>query len=349
MAGPTPRVAAARTAVAGLDLAPGTPVVVACSGGPDSLALAAAVAHVAPRRGWLPRAVVVDHSLRPGSADSAAAAARACRELGLAAEVRTVRVAGGGRGTGAGGPEAAARQVRYRALEAAADAAGPDAVVLLGHTMDDQAETVLLGLARGSGARSLAGMAPVSGRYRRPFLRLRRADTLGVCVDLGLAYQSDPSNSLDGDWTRADGGPLRRAAVRHTVMPALEEALGPGVVPALARTADQLRRDADLLDSLAADLLGDALRTRVADRLDLAVGVLARAHPAMRSRAIVGAIMELADPGVRGALSARHIEAVEALVSDYHGQGTAHLPGRITARRAGELLVIARRGDGGRE
>lgn len=342
MAGPSPRVAAVRSAVAALDLPPGAHVVVACSGGPDSLALAAAVAHVAPRRGWLARAVVVDHSLHAGSAAAAAAAAAACRALGLQAEVRAVQVPGGGRGTGAGGPEAAARDVRHRALDDAARDFAPDAVVLLGHTMDDQAETVLLGLGRGSGARSLAGMAAATGRLRRPFLHLRRADTLGACADLGLTPLVDPTNEPDGTWRRADGGPLRRSALRHAALPALEEALGPGVVPALARTADQLRRDADLLDALARDVLAEVTRAGDGTSLSLDAAGLEAAHPAMRSRVVREAIMGLADRGVRGALAARHIAAVEALISDYHGQGTVHLPVRLTARRRGATLVIAK-------
>lgn len=342
--GPTPRVAAARVALRALGLPAGARVIVACSGGPDSLALAATAAHVGPRAGWLCRAVVVDHALRAGSAAEAAAVADTCRALGLEAEVRRVSVPGGGTGAGHGGPEAAARTVRYQALEAAARSFGGgagDVVVLLGHTMDDQAETVLLGLARGSGARSLAGMAPAAGRYRRPFLTLRRTDTEGICADLGLRYLRDPSNELNGPWLRADGGPLRRTALRHTVIPALVEALGPGVVPALARTADLLRRDADRLDAE-----GAALRRRArvdaptADALVLALAPLQAAHPAVRTRALHQAIIGLQHG--HGSLTARHVEAADRLVVDYHGQGPAHLPGHIRAGREGDTLVLKR-------
>ncbi|HEY8720806.1 tRNA lysidine(34) synthetase TilS, partial [Pengzhenrongella sp.] len=182
MSGPAPAVAAARLAVRAdlADLPDGALVLVACSGGPDSLALAAATAFVAPRAGLRAGAVVVDHGLQRGSARVADDAATACRVLGLA-PVRVVRVDVGARG----GPEAAARTARYDALEAAAVELGA-AAVLLGHTLDDQAETVLLGLARGSGARSLAGMPARRGSLRRPLLGLRRADTLAVCAALGL-------------------------------------------------------------------------------------------------------------------------------------------------------------------
>lgn len=341
MNGPTPRVAAARNAVRALALPGGSRVVVACSGGPDSLALAATVAHVGPRLGWHSRAVVVDHGLRPSSQADAAAAAAACRALGLVADVRRVVVPAGGTGAGHGGPEAAARAVRYEALDQAAADLGGDAVVLLGHTMEDQAETVLLGLARGSGARSLAGMAPVTGRYRRPFLHLRRADTIGICADLGLEYLSDPSNELGGDWVRADGGPLRRTALRHRVLPALREALGPGVVPALARTADQLRRDADFLDALGAALLREAMLPAAGEAAELSVPVLAAAHAALRTRALQQAIMGVQQS--QGTLTARHVAAVDALVVDYHGQGAVHLPGRVRVRRTGSALVLTQR------
>lgn len=333
MVGPTPRVAAARSALAALALPAGTPVLVACSGGADSLALAATLAHVAPRQGWVARAVVVDHSLRPGSAGDADAAARACRALGLPAEVRTVRVP-----PGHGGPEAAARTVRYAALEEAARDVAPDAVVLLGHTMDDQAETVLLRLARGSGARSLAGMAGATGRFRRPFLTLRRTDTRGICADLGLTPIEDPSNAVDGGWVRADGGPLLRSAVRHTALPALADALGPGVVPALARTADQLRRDADLLEGLSDAALARVVLTRQEGRVELSAGLLAAEHPAIRTRVLHRMLVELAGGG--GAYAARHVDAVDRLVTEYHGQGVADLPGRLSASRDGGAIVL---------
>lgn len=338
MGGPSSRVATARNAVAALGLPPGTPVLVACSGGPDSLALAATLAYVAPRAGWAAGAVVVDHALRPGSRAVADAAAAACAELGLPAQVRRVEVPGGGTGAGCGGPEAAAREVRYAALEAAAAAVAPDTVVLLGHTMDDQAETVLLGLARGSGARSLAGMAAATGRFRRPFLGLRRTDTVGICADLALPFQEDPSNALDGDWVRADGGPLRRSALRHTVLPALIEALGPGVVPALARTATLLRRDADFLDDLAASAHARAVRFQAAGRVELEVAVLAEEHSALRTRVLHANLCALGGH----AYSARHVDAVDKLITDYHGQGAANLPGQVTARRRGDVLVLER-------
>ncbi len=219
-------------------------VLVACSGGPDSLALAAIAAYFA-RRGHVDghpvsvAGVVVDHQLQPGSGGEVASrTAAVLRELGLfPVEVRTVEVAATGFG-----PEAAARDARHAALESAADQLGCDAI-LLGHTLDDQAEQVLLGLARGSGTRSLAGMRPVRGRLLRPFLGLRREETLEICRVEELSPWHDPSNSDPA---------FARSRTRVEVMPVLEEKLGPpGVAESLARTAAILQQDADFLEDLA--------------------------------------------------------------------------------------------------
>lgn len=380
MAGPAPAVAAARSAVraALANLPAGSLVLVACSGGADSLALAAATAFVAPRAGLRAGAVVVDHRLQAGSGDVARAAADGCRELGLdPVEVRSVDV------DGPGGPEAAARSARYAALEVAATATGAFAV-LLGHTLDDQAETVLLGLGRGSGGRSLAGMAPVAGLWRRPLLGLRRRDTEAVCTALGLRWAQDPTNAPDGPWRRADGGPLRRSAVRHRVLPALTEALGPGVPEALARTARRLREDEDYLAAAAAELAsraglptepsvsqlsaegdpshaptagflaggillsaGEGVGDRASgpDEVSLDVAVLAGAHPALRGRVLHAAATSAGCPP--GALTATHVAALEALVTDYRGQGPLSLPGAVTAGRWCGRLTFGRRGQRG--
>lgn len=363
--GPTDRVSRARTALAALGIPAGSRVFAACSGGADSMALAATLAHVAPREGWVAGAIIIEHGLRAGSAAEAAQVARQCQELGLPAHVRRVTVAGGGTGAGAGGPEAAARDARYAAL---AEEAGPDGLVLLGHTMDDQAETVLLGLARGSGVRSLAGMAPAVGRYRRPFLGLRRADTTGICGDLGLPYVEDPSNRPDGPLRRSDGGPLRRSALRHRVIPALEEALGPGVIPALARTGELARMDADYLEGLAEAAYLEATvggaealpadagmpdptadGTGSGQLLSLEVAKLAVLPDAVRTRVVHRAIMEQAGPGARGAVGSRHVEAVDRLLTEYRGQGEVRLPGFVAARRWGGRLEVWREPHGNEE
>ncbi|RYJ02032.1 MAG: tRNA lysidine(34) synthetase TilS, partial [Actinomycetales bacterium] len=242
------------------------PVVLGVSGGADSLALAAVAAFVARRDGRRVRAVVVDHGLQEGSAAVADRAAEQVRRLGIDADVVAVDV--GGR---PGGPEAAARAARREALLAAA---GPDGAVVLAHTLDDQAETVLLGLGRGSGARSVAGMKTADGPWLRPFLGLRRSDTERICILHDLSWWDDPHN-LDPRY--------RRVRVRREALPLLEDVLGGGVAEALARTASLVRSDVDLLDALAADVepaddvptlvaLPPALRSRVLRRLVLAAG-----------------------------------------------------------------------------
>ena len=319
--GPVPVVAAIRRAVREQidDLEPGALVLAACSGGADSLALAAALAVEAPRRRLLAGAITVDHGLTADSAQQAARVLTQVRELGLVvAESVRVIVAG------PGGPEAAARRARYAALESAAVRLGAVAV-LLGHTRDDQAETVLLGLARGAGARSLAGMPTRRGPLRRPLLELSRATTVAACAAEGLQAWFDPHN---GDPAYA------RVRVRQRALPVLEETLGPGVTAALARTADLLRADADALDAIAAD----AHRQALAVDGSLDVAVLARLPTAVRTRVLRAAALAAGSPG--GALSAVHVSALDALVTDWHGQQAVALPGSLAGvRRSGRLHI----------
>ncbi|HEU0132511.1 MAG TPA: tRNA lysidine(34) synthetase TilS [Mycobacteriales bacterium] len=314
---PDPAVVAARRAVraALAGTPPGSLTLAAVSGGPDSLALLAALAWEAPRHDRRAGAVTVDHGLDPGSAARAAAVAACAESLGAPATVATVAV-----GT-AGGPENAARDARYAALDAVAAERGAVAV-LLGHTRDDQAEQVLLGLARGSGARSLAGMPRRRGIYLRPFLDLPRATTEAACAALGLTPWDDPAN--------ADPA-LTRARVRHATLPALERDLGPGVAAALARTADLLRADADLLDRLAAEAWPD-----VTPPLDVAR--LAALDPALRSRVLRRAAIAAGAPAT--ALTAAHVATVDALVTAWHGQRGADLPGGLAAVRTCDTLAF---------
>jgi tRNA(Ile)-lysidine synthase len=332
-------------------------VLVALSGGPDSLALAAATAFEAPRAGLRAGAVVVDHGLQAGSADAAAAAAEQARALGLdPVLVRRVEV-----GT-EGGPEAAARTARYAALAEAAAEAGASAV-LLGHTLDDQAETVLLGLARGSGAASLSGMAPgpdvflrppatdaparpganvAAGRnrsgevrwadasvvYLRPLLGIRRATTLQFCEDAGLTPWHDPQN---GDPAFA------RVRVRDRVLPLLEAELGPGIAEALARTAELVREDASALDHFAEEQ-AEELADHAEAGLSLSVAGLAHNPAALRQRIIRLAVA--AEFGV--SLSRAQTLEVARLVTDWHGQGPLDLPGVRVVRQGARVVFSAR-------
>src|SRR5215470_13480562 len=329
--GPDPAVAAVRLGVrctlAGLER--GTLVLAACSGGPDSLAMAAALAFEAPKLGLRAGAVTVDHGLQPGSADQADLVVAALKGLGLD-PVHRLQVDVPARGDAAGypGPEAAARQARYAAIEAAAAECGAPAV-LLGHTMDDQAETVLLGLARGSGARSLAGMPTATGPYLRPLLGIRRHQTRAACAAQGLDPWDDPQNCDES---------YARVRVRQQVLPLMEELLGPGITEALARTADSLRADADALDAVADEV---AERVMPGRELTLDVATLAALPAAIRARLLRRAAVAAGAPA--GSLSSVHVRSMDQLVTDWHGQRWSDLPGGVRCqRRYGRLQFTTR-------
>lgn len=348
--GPHPAVAAVRGCVRAslAGLASGDLVLAACSGGADSLALAAALAHEAPRLGLRGGGVTVDHGLQAGSADRAAQVAALLGRLGLD-PVRTVSVTVAS-GPGDGGPEAAARTARYAALEQVAQETRAVAV-LLGHSRDDQAETVLLGLARGSGARALAGMPARRGWLRRPLLSLSRAALREACQAQQLEPWDDPHN-FDPSYARA--------RVRHQALPALDAALGPGIAEALARSAAQLSADCEALDAIAASeawriqragpapgMAGAAPSADPAAHPGLGADAELRAvldidgldglAPAIRGRVLRSAALAAGCPG--GSLSASHVAALDALVTGWRGQRGADLPGRICVqRRYGKLL-----------
>ena len=315
MVGPHPAVAQVRSAVRPALTASDRPVLVACSGGADSLALAAAVAFEAPRAGVPAGAVTVDHGLQPGSGERAEATAGLLRRIGL----DPVVVVRADVGT-TGGPEGAARAARYAALAAAA----PGARVALGHTLDDQAESVLLGLGRGSGPRSVAGMVEqrtIDGvTWWRPLLGVRRATTRAACVALELPVWDDPWNA-DPSYTRA--------RLRGEVLPLLEDVLGGGVAAALARTAALLREDLDALDAMA-----DAELARH-DRA-LPAAELAALRDALRRRVLRGWLRAGGVPDVQ----AVHLHAVDALLVRWHGQGQVDLPGGVGVVRASGRLVL---------
>jgi tRNA(Ile)-lysidine synthase len=279
------------------------PVLVACSGGADSLALAAAVAFEARDAGVRVGGVTVDHGLQPGSAERATRTADLLRGLGLD-PVLVQRVEVGADG----GPEGAARSARYTAL-------------------DDQAETVLLGLGRGSGPRSVAGMVEERVRdgvpWWRPLLGIRRATTRQACADQGLPVWDDPWN---------DDPAYTRVRLRTEVLPLLEDVLGGGVAPALARTAAQLREDLDALDALArAELL------RMGGDGGLPADDVAALPTALRRRVLRGWLRAGSVPD----LQAVHLGAVDALLTRWRGQGRVDLPGGAgVVRTSGRLVLL---------
>ncbi len=312
MAGPPQAVAELRSAVRpGLRASPQR-VLVACSGGADSVALAAALAFEARYARVRVGAVVVDHGLQPGSADRARRTAVLLGDLGLD-PVLVHRVSVGTDG----GPEGAARSARYEALSTAAR--DHRARIALGHTLDDQAETVLLGLGRGSGPRSVAGMVEDRPPYWRPLLGIRRETTRQACADQGLPVWDDPWNA-DPAYTRA--------RLRTEVLPLLEEVLGGGVAPALARTGGQLREDLDALDELAAASWTPGAELRVAD--------VAGLPAALRRRVLRLWLRDAAVPD----LQAVHLAAVDALLVRWRGQGRVDLPGGAGVVRASGTLVL---------
>jgi tRNA(Ile)-lysidine synthase len=313
--GPPHAVARLRSAVRDGLRSSRQPVLVACSGGADSVALAAALAFECRDAGVRVGGVTVDHGLQAGSAERAAATVDLLRGLGLdPVLVRRVDVGPDG------GPEGAARAARYTALAAAAAEHG--ARIALGHTLDDQAETVLLGLGRGSGPRSVAGMVDDRPPYWRPLLGVRRATARQACLDQGLPVWDDPWN---------DDPAYTRARLRAEVLPLLEEVLGGGVAPALARTAGQLREDLDALDALAAEHLA-----HLAGDGSLPARELTDLPAALRRRVLRG---WLRDAGVPD-LQAVHLRSVDALIVGWRGQGRVDLPGGVGVVRASGRLVL---------
>lgn len=318
-----PSVAAVRLAVRRTlaDLEPGDTVVVACSGGADSLALLAATVHEAREPGWQVVGATVDHGLQEGSAARAEHVLDQMRALGVD-ETVGVRVRVEAQGMG---PEAAAREARYAVLAEVAQRFTAR-TVLLGHTMDDQAETVLMGLTRGSGGRALSGMRRAFDVYRRPLLDVSRADTETACLAERLEFWTDPHNE-DPEYTRV--------RVRTRVMPVLEEELGPGVATALARTADLLRADTAFLDAVT-----EAALAQVRTPGGLVVAALAALDPAIRTRVLREAALEAGTPSAE--LSHGHIIELDRLVTDWHGQKWVDLPGHLRALRSeGRIRITA--------
>ena len=301
-------------------LGAGDSLLVAVSGGADSLALAAAV--IADSKDLLlrPIAVTIDHQLQDGSAAQAARVVEQLQKLGFGDVIsRKVNV------DQSSGLESGARDARYAALHEIATEMNASQIYL-GHTRDDQAETVLLGLARGSGARSLSGMAAVNGKIIRPLLNVTRELTEQVCLDLDIEIWNDPHN-LNQDFSRV--------RVRTRVLPVMEEEMGPGISQALARTAALLRDDADALDQLAEQTAGGL------NFADLEIEYLLLLPKAVRTRVLRKAIYAQGAPG--GAITADHVAAVEALVTSWHGQGEVSLPGGVkVARISGRLSLYAR-------
>ena len=297
----------------------GDKVLVAVSGGADSLALAYAVMKESQALAITPIAVTIDHQLQSGSEQQAEKVKQQMEEMGYGKVIcKKVMV------TTESGLEAGARDARYQALSACA-AQEAAAKVFLGHTRDDQAETVLLGLARGSGTRSLSGMASENGIYIRPLLHITRSETVAACREIGFEPWNDPHNA---------NTEFSRVRVRNEILPVMEEKLGPGIAAALARSAAILRDDADALDEIA------QIEISQSNLADLDCQRLSQLAKAIRSRVLRAAIYAAGAPS--GSITAEHLASVEALVTSWRGQGALSLPGGVKVERiSGRLSLLA--------
>ena len=300
------------------DINPGDTVIVAASGGADSSALAAALLPECEAKSISVVPLIVDHGLQKNSADVAHEAKKELTKLGYEIiEIRKISV------EITDGVEASARRARYAALNEVAKSHNAVAI-FLGHTKDDQAETVLLGLARGSGTRSLSGMAQRIDNYRRPLLSITRVQTEAACEEAGIKFWRDPHNqSME----------FTRVRVRENVLPMMEKEIGPGVTDALTRSARLLRDDADALDQWADEVFDEL------DPISLDIATLETLPRAIRSRVLRKAIYLAGAP--LGSLSADHIEPVESLVTAWKGQGAISLPGGVTVARISGRLSLS--------
>jgi tRNA(Ile)-lysidine synthase len=291
-------------------------VLFGCSGGADSMALALALFLEANGTKVIP--IVVDHGLQPGSAEITTQTISKLKDIGytqIESAIAQVKITDG--------LEASARRARYQIFNQFIDTHQPK-YFLLAHTSNDQAESVLLGLARGSGARSLSGMAVVNNIYVRPLLKISRQTTVAACNEASVEFWSDPHN---------DDLRFARARTRKNVLPNLEDNLGPGITEALVRSADLLRDDADALDSFAREYFDQT------DPLSLSVSELERLPRAIRSRVLRIAIYQAGAPS--GSLSAEHINGAEALISDWHGQKELSLPGDVKLLRNSGRITLS--------
>jgi len=294
-------------------------VCIGVSGGADSLALAIAANLEAADLNLDLVAVIVDHGLQENSADVAATTKKKLEVIGYS----NIFV-GKANVLVTDGIEASARRARYLVFQQALETYGAK-IFLLGHTKNDQAEGVLLGLARGSGTKSLSGMAEISGPFIRPFLNIDRSTTQAACDESGIEYWIDPHNS-NTEFTRV--------RVRENILPLIEKEIGPGIIEALSRSAKILREDATALDEWAERVFAEV------DPAEIAISFLSDLPIAVRSRVLRLAIYAAGAPS--GSISATHLEPIEAFVSDWRGQGHTSLPGGVKVCRISGRLSLSK-------
>ena len=297
------------------DFEPADNILVACSGGADSLALAWTSQVVTKRIGLNLIAVIIDHQLIKESSQVAQDAKKKCEDFGVEKVViKQIEVKDDNEGL-----EAAARKARYEAFEELVNEFNAKAV-LLAHTQDDQAETMLMRLTRGSGAKSLSAMKEVSGKYLRPFLHIRKQVLVVALEKENISYWQDPANT---------NYKFLRAKVRHELMPKLIEVLGDSAIDSLDRTSELLKEDNEALESIA-------LESYEKLNKELKVQELEKLPTAIRKRVIkIAALNSGVTPGP---FSFEHIEAIDALVTNWRGQGNVDLPGFIQASRVDQTI-----------
>jgi tRNA(Ile)-lysidine synthase len=287
-----------------------------CSGGTDSMALALALYLETENKNVIP--VVVDHGLQSESAQITLRTIEQLKKIGFnqieSAKAQVVIT---------DGLEASARRARYQIFNQLIDAYNAK-YFLLAHTLNDQAENVLLGLARGSGSRSLSGMAVQNNKFIRPLLKITRSVTKAACIEGGIEIWHDPHN---------DDERFTRVRVRKNVLPVIENNLGPKIAEALARSSDLLRDDADALDGFAYEFFNQV------DKLNLEVSDLEKLPKAIRTRVLRLAIYNAGAP--IGSLSAEHISSVESLISQWHGQKEVALPGNVKVLRNSGRIILS--------
>lgn len=301
-------------------LDPGESFLVAVSGGADSLALAYALILESKLLALKPIAVTIDHQLQKDSHLQAEKVIQQLGEMGYVhIHIEKVLV------VPQSGLEADARDVRYEALNKKSQEEKASKV-FLGHTSNDQAETVLLGLARGSGSRSLSAMAEENGIYIRPLLHLSREVTERACKESNLDFWRDPHN---------EDTKFSRVKIRREVIPYLEKNLDPGISGALIRTASLLRDDSQALDIWA------LRESATLDLGDLDCLYLATLPRAIRTRILrMAALAAGVSPGT---LTFEQIGALDALISRWNGQGEVSLSGGVkVARISGRLSLSVR-------
>ncbi len=298
---------------------PGERVLVACSGGADSLALAWVVQFVAKKKEIFVSALIVDHQLSPESNEVAQAAKVKLSVLAISdTKIIKVEVSNNSEGI-----EAAAREVRYEALKNYGNEINAQ-MIFLGHTLEDQVETVLMRLTRGSGARSLQGMAEINGKFVRPFLHISRAIVRDSLSIINLTAWEDPMNYSEK---------FLRSKVRNQLLPKLKEVLGESVFEAIDRTATALRVDNAALDLITQEVLAlNSIET------SCSVEILQAQPQAIRNRIIRVMMLNAGVPAA--SLANAHIEAVNQLINNWHGQGEVALPGKLWVSRSKNQIAI---------